>query len=430
MTRSQITLQDAFAWATASIAFALILLSDLALHFTVGGRSATAYMTVAALLLVTAGLAFHVARNIRPPVGQNSSELQGTAKQGKWALPLSGLTALLFVAHQWAGSFTELDDLTGLQRLLSHALLTAGMIFFYSHKTSRDLLMKALLVAGVLGATLVLIDNLGAFNLLGSRHSSMFFLIPLVLGLSLPRFGFLQLIAVVTILSAIFSTGSRASAAVAIVIMVLSVLFMKGTLLIRRILFLVTGLVTFAMFLTFNPTVQERFLFNPGDRAFSIEFPGSNREQEVNSPRPVADAKQEATVVFLNTSGRIGVWSALLEEGISKAPLLGNGAGFAAEFVSEEFDWTHPHNEYIRIFADHGLIGLVLFCTSILSLGIHFVRRPDLSAPSRFVGVGSLAVLGLMSITDLPLVSLGVVLPAAIAIGQSINGEGSSKNLL
>ena len=408
---SERTIERVLAWAITSIALTMIVLGDLVLNFEVSGRSATAYMAIFALIIVAAGLTLQMATRLRFRPDGISSVFPERLGDGKWLLHLSGFSALLFITHQWIGSFSEIDDPTSLQRLVSQAILTAGVVFFASARIPREILIKSLLHAGLAGAVLVLIDKVLDFGFLGSRHSSMFFLIPLVLALCLTRFTIYQLVSSTVILSAIFSTESRTSTAVAILILLVSVVVVKETSLSRRILTLGVGLVTFALFLGFNSSFRTRFLNEPGDRAFVIPTPLTTNANEGDG------------AIFLNTNGRVEVWTAMFEEALRGAPLFGNGAGSAAKFVGAEFGWTHPHNEYLRILADHGALGLFFFVAALMLLSLYIFRHPGSSASDRFMGLGSIAVLTLLSVTDLPLVSLGVFLPAAIAIGASISAD-------
>jgi O-antigen ligase len=65
------------------------------------------------------------------------------------------------------------------------------------------------------------------------------------------------------------------------------------------------------------------------------------------------------------TSGRATVWPVIIEEGL-KHPLFGYGTGNAKVFMEENFKGVGllPHNEYLRIFYDGGVMGLILFLSA------------------------------------------------------------------
>lgn len=255
---------------------------------------------------------------------------------------------------------------------------------------------------------MTLSDALFDWGVWGSRHASMFFLVPLVVSLAILRFGPLQFFVIISLSAAVFSSASRTSSAVVLMVLALAVAFLHKPALGKRLLLLGAGGATFLAFLTFSPNVQDRWINNPGDRAFVLTAPDS--------------ADKQAPGIFLNTSGRAKVWSALYVEALDTAPFLGNGAGFSGQFVKEAFGWPHPHNEYLRLLADHGVIGLLLLGLSTIFLLLFFLRQHKSLSAERFIGVGSVSAPVLLSVTALPLVSIGV-LPASIAVGYAINNS-------
>jgi O-antigen ligase len=63
----------------------------------------------------------------------------------------------------------------------------------------------------------------------------------------------------------------------------------------------------------------------------------------------------------LDTSGRNEMWAATYLSALQK-PILGHGTGTASELVQIMVPGLeHPHNDYLRIFHDQGLVGLGLF---------------------------------------------------------------------
>jgi O-antigen ligase len=76
----------------------------------------------------------------------------------------------------------------------------------------------------------------------------------------------------------------------------------------------------------------------------------------------------------LNTSGRLTAWPEFLN-GIEH-PWTGDGATSSAEFGYATFrGWTHPHNEYIRILFDYGIIGFILLSIPALWLIIGLYQQ-------------------------------------------------------
>jgi O-antigen ligase len=76
-----------------------------------------------------------------------------------------------------------------------------------------------------------------------------------------------------------------------------------------------------------------------------------------------ADKNEYETI---NTSGRLYMWG-ILVNGIKDSPIFGHGANASEELlkpISEHF--THPHNEFLRILYDYGLVGMILFVYAFL----------------------------------------------------------------
>jgi O-antigen ligase len=77
----------------------------------------------------------------------------------------------------------------------------------------------------------------------------------------------------------------------------------------------------------------------------------------------------------LRTSGRQLVWDYLFERAI-ESPMFGHGANASEPEVENltEGVIAHPHNDWLRIFFDYGLIGLGAFAFGLFSL-LHRVLR-------------------------------------------------------
>jgi O-antigen ligase len=94
-----------------------------------------------------------------------------------------------------------------------------------------------------------------------------------------------------------------------------------------------------ALALFYSPIIQERMF-----------FAGSGSLNDLLSGDEV------------DTSGRLGMWPVIWDEA-SKRPILGAGVGAARPFVTRFWDpgVAHPHNEYLRIYFEQGLVGLAIF---------------------------------------------------------------------
>lgn len=138
--------------------------------------------------------------------------------------------------------------------------------------------------------------------------------------------------------------------------------------------------------------------------------------------------------VSINVSGRANVWSVVWESAMT-SPWIGQGAGSAeTEVLIHGFRVAHPHNEYLRIFHDFGLVGLLLwFWGFFVLLGRTFRawRRADrVGDGDAYIHLAAwlaLVSLGLGMITDNSLRYVHVLLPLGIIVGSSLGlmGDGS-----
>ena len=145
-----------------------------------------------------------------------------------------------------------------------------------------------------------------------------------------------------------------------------------------------------------------------------------------------------ASETRVKDSGRLNIWSAVLASTM-KAPVFGQGLGTANAAISEVYEEVgHPHDDYLRIWHDLGLVGLVLFVWSLLGWCRALYR--DWRASTRSVGDGgrlelaallTMAGLVLGMITDNSLVYACVMAPAGVIVGAGLGGivrpEGLSK---
>jgi O-antigen ligase len=62
-----------------------------------------------------------------------------------------------------------------------------------------------------------------------------------------------------------------------------------------------------------------------------------------------------------DSAGRFEAWPLVLEE-VQKRPWLGHGQGSVEAFITEVWEGqTHPHNDYLRVAYELGILGLMLF---------------------------------------------------------------------
>ncbi|MFE5628860.1 polysaccharide biosynthesis tyrosine autokinase [Streptomyces sp. NPDC056543] len=139
--------------------------------------------------------------------------------------------------------------------------------------------------------------------------------------------------------------------------------------------------------------------------------------------RPLQDRftqndRQTFAGVEIGTSGRSWLWETTWAS-VREAPWLGHGIGSVERVVG------HPHNDYLRLWHDLGLLGLVLWTLAILAIGrgVYRRRRAARSADDWAIHQAALlAVVGLslnVATANL-LVYLFVMMPVAVVIGTSM----------
>jgi hypothetical protein len=116
-------------------------------------------------------------------------------------------------------------------------------------------------------------------------------------------------------------------------------------------------------------------------------------------------------------------WHSFLE-----SPWIGKGAGSAGKLVFERTGrLSHPHNDYLRILHDFGLVGLLLWALGFIIL----VRRTwrawrhaDVSgsqlAHVHLAAFLALAVVGIDMITSNPIVYIFIMGPLGVLVGSSL----------
>lgn len=130
----------------------------------------------------------------------------------------------------------------------------------------------------------------------------------------------------------------------------------------------------------------------------------------------------------INVTGRNALWSANWGW-FTQKPVMGWGAG-ASDRMTLALPGRgagHPHNDYLRILVDYGLVGFVLWILAYLSLLRLTWRRWQAVRGTRAVAeqVHAAAFLlligiGLVMIVDNPLIELGRMAPLGILIGLSL----------
>ncbi len=124
----------------------------------------------------------------------------------------------------------------------------------------------------------------------------------------------------------------------------------------------------------------------------------------------------------VDSSGRFNAWPQFIG-GIENV-WLGDGATASADFGEATFGrWTHPHNEYIRLIFDYGIVGVLFLAFPVVVLLWNLFRsRPDpVVDPQRrwfwstcFFGIAAMLVLGISGNVLMYISYIGNILFASI----------------
>jgi O-antigen ligase len=137
------------------------------------------------------------------------------------------------------------------------------------------------------------------------------------------------------------------------------------------------------------------------------------------------------TLQDINSSGRIQVWQSVASScGLT---VLGNGAGAAdgfAEAVNPAF--PEPHNEYLRVGCDTGLVGSLLLWGALIWLATNAataLRKRTGPRWAHHAGLQLTFALALLAATDNPLTTtVAFLIPAALAMGWSSHSQLETGN--
>lgn len=126
---------------------------------------------------------------------------------------------------------------------------------------------------------------------------------------------------------------------------------------VKALPFMFGALVLFICAVFFIPSVKEKMFFDKGSASISDVQSGHISFDNINS------------------NGRFAMWEWSLDRFYDPKPLTGSGTGNLQETF---YSLRHPfgtiricHNDYVQMLCDNGLIGLILFGASFLSLIFH-----------------------------------------------------------
>ena len=131
--------------------------------------------------------------------------------------------------------------------------------------------------------------------------------------------------------------------------------------------------------------------------------------------------------VGINVNGRVEAWQMVVASA-RESPIVGKGVGSSGALLASLLaGFDHPHNDYLRIWHDLGLIGLGLFVLTLVSwasiLARAWYRAEKQGVPVDYMELaGLLALLSMMlaMVTDNPVVYTTVMAPMGILVGGGL----------
>jgi O-antigen ligase len=142
------------------------------------------------------------------------------------------------------------------------------------------------------------------------------------------------------------------------------------------------------------------------------------------------DLGWQVGTVGINVSGRANMWATVIESA-ERSPLIGQGLGTSQLAIADAFELGHPHNDYLRLWHDLGIVGLLFFVASLVGwLWRLFsdwrvaARQQHPLAPLKLSATLALLGLLLVAITDNAIIYPFVMSPLGLLIGAGLGAPG------
>ena len=127
-----------------------------------------------------------------------------------------------------------------------------------------------------------------------------------------------------------------------------------------------------------------------------------------------------------SATGRTELWSLTWHQ-FEQSPWIGHGAGASEEFLTALGGADHPHNDYLRLLVDYGILGTALWTLGIVLIVTGLYRgwrrsdaARDLTARTQLWAMLSVAAFLATMITSNPLVYMHVLGPLGLIVGVAL----------
>lgn len=178
----------------------------------------------------------------------------------------------------------------------------------------------------------------------------------------------------------------------------------------------------FASFITvfaylFVPSTKERV--EAGDQGLVIN-PGASLGGGGGDSNGASNAI--STPIVINTNGRVDAWREFLDTVKTPEDILwGQGTGATASYGQKHLPYfPQVLNEYLRVFLDNGVIGLILFLTVFITLLIAILKPLKAVGPYQMSGFLVLLASSVVAITDGQFIYPFTALTSGLIVGLAL----------
>jgi len=148
----------------------------------------------------------------------------------------------------------------------------------------------------------------------------------------------------------------------------------------------------------------------------------------------LGDVKWHVGDVGINVSGRSNLWRVTYDSFLD-SPWVGKGAGSAAHLVRDRFRTIgHPHNDYLRVLHDYGIVGFSLWLLGWVRVLKQLWTQARFSEKwgkpdAQLQFAAFLVVLGtcLVMVTDNPMTYIFVMAPLGVLVGAAAGAASADR---
>jgi O-antigen ligase len=340
-------------------------------------------------------------------------------KLPKITLLLSWLCAFIIIALiSWLWHYSQLSPVMVVQNLFVYLAFIGFLVLstVQSHRSQEipeyisQVLPKAIQISVGLYSLSLLMGGPGTGRIMGARAFALFAIIGVSWYLAVWRYRLDSGLkwTILTILTIAFSF-SRTALLIALILVPLSQI----------------SLTNFKGWLRMSLTIL--LIITVSYSAFNYVEPIRSRFTQVGDNATVGG-------VQINTSGRSEAWPITYSSAM-ESPLIGKGPGSVGVMLKKRVGsaFTHPHNDYLRLFHDFGVIGLGLWLLGYGQLMIKTWQNWQWSdkydkenAHIHLASFLALVAVAVAMITDNVIVYIFVMAPLGIMVGASL-GIGSRR---